>query len=89
MDQISSLLYLLWRNIVTGCPHVNLLVDVQAGDDEEDAGSSCPARQKTTQPEDDCSLVLLGKFVSNIVMKKIPIYSRNTFTVTQICICKD
>ena len=47
------------RDVIGGSPHVNLLVDIEAGDDEEDAGSSSPACQKTTKPEDDCSLVLL------------------------------
>ena len=51
---------LLWRDIVCLSPHVNLLVDVDARNDEEDAGSPGSAGEKTTQPEDDCSLVLLG-----------------------------
>ena len=40
-------------------PHVNLLVDINTGNDEEDSrtpGSSC---QEPAQPEDDGPLVLL------------------------------
>ena len=52
-------MHLLGRDVIGGSPHVNLLVDIEAGDDEEDAGSSGSTREKTTQPEDDRSLVLL------------------------------
>ena len=31
---------LLWRDLVGGRPHVDLLVDVHAGDDEEHPGTS-------------------------------------------------
>ena len=45
LDQISrDSCYLLWRNIKSLCPHVNLLVNVHTGNDEEHAGapgSSC------------------------------------------------
>ena len=62
----------MWRDVKGLRPHVNNLVDIDTGDDEEDAGSSCSARQKETQPaqggggsyqesgpEHDGSLVLL------------------------------
>ena len=51
--------HLLRRDIVGDRPHVDLLVDVEAGDDEEDPGPPGAARHQATQPEDDCSLVLL------------------------------
>ena len=41
------------------CPHVDLLVDVNAGDDKEDPGAPSSSRQESAQPEDDGSLVLL------------------------------
>ena len=40
-------------------PHVNLLVDVDTGDDEEDAGAPRSPRQQPAQAEDDGPLVLL------------------------------
>ena len=52
-------IYLLWRNLKSLRPHVNLLVDVYAGDDAEDAGSPGSPRQQPAQPEDDGPLVLL------------------------------
>ena len=51
---------LLWRDIVRLSPHVDLLIDVDARNDEEDAGPPGSTGEKTTQPEDDRSLVLLG-----------------------------
>ena len=50
---------LLWRNLVSGRPQVDLLVDVHTGDDKEDPRTPSSSRQKTTQPEDDGPLVLL------------------------------
>ena len=51
--------YFLWRNVKGLSSHVNLLVDINTGNDEEDSrtpGSSC---QEPAQPEDDGPLVLL------------------------------
>ena len=59
--------HLLRRNIKGGHPHVHLGVAVHAGDDEEDAWSSGTPRQKTTQAEDDCSLILLKSGVDHNV----------------------
>ena len=39
--------------------HVDLLVGVHAGEDEEHARAPRPAHQQPPQPEDDGSLVLL------------------------------
>ena len=52
--------HLLGRHVVGGGPHVDLLVHVEAGDDEEDARAPRPARHQPAQPEDDRSLILLG-----------------------------
>ena len=56
---MSSLCYFLRWDLESFCSHVNLLVDINAGDDEEDPGPSGSARQEAAQPEDDGSLVLL------------------------------
>ena len=41
-------------------PHVDLLVGVDTREDEEDPGPPGSSYQKTTQSEDDGSLVLLA-----------------------------
>ena len=51
--------YLLRRNIVGGGPHVDLLVNIKAGDDEENSGTSGTTLYKSPQSEDHGSLVLL------------------------------
>ena len=51
--------YLLRRDVVRLRPHVDLLVVVHAGDDEEHARAPRPALQQPPQPEDDGPLVLL------------------------------
>ena len=61
--------YFLGRDLVGGCPHVNLLVNVHTRDDEEHARAPRSPRHQATQPEDDGSLVLLqftqaGRLVS-------------------------
>ena len=56
---MSSLCYFLRWDLESFCPHVDLLVDVNAGDDKEDPGPPGPARQQPAQSEDDGSLVLL------------------------------
>ena len=50
---------LLRRDVVGLCPHVDLLVVVNAGDDEEHARAPGSALQESSQPEDDGPLVLL------------------------------
>ena len=50
---------LLRRHIIGLCPHINLLVHIDTGDDKEDARSPGPTSQKTTQAEDDGSFVFL------------------------------
>ena len=54
--------YLLRRNIVGCRSHVDLLVNIQAGDDEEDPGTPGSALDQSAQSEDDGSLVLLDHF---------------------------
>ena len=51
--------YLLGRHIKGDRPEVNLLVGVNAGDDEEDAWTLCTSRPESAKPEDDCSFILL------------------------------
>ena len=49
----------MWRNVKRLSSHINLLVNIHTGNDEEDSrppGSSC---QQSAQSEDDGSLVLL------------------------------
>ena len=59
-------------------PHVNLLVDVDAGDDEEDAGAPGSPRQQSAQPEDDRPLVLLPlQDLMTSVAGKLPDQSQN------------
>ena len=52
------------RDVKVLDPHVDLLVDVHTGDDEEDPRTPGTARQQPTQPEDHRPLVLLitGKY---------------------------
>ena len=47
------------RYLIFPAPHVDLLVRVDAGDDEEHARAPRPALQQPPQPEDDGPLVLL------------------------------
>ena len=46
-------------NLISHCPHVNLLEDIDTGDDEEDAGPPGPPGQEAAKAEDDGTLVLL------------------------------
>ena len=57
---MSSLVsYFLRRDLESCCPHINLLVHVNAGDDKEDPRAPRSSRHKSAQSEDDGSLVLL------------------------------
>ena len=55
----SRLAYLLRRNVVGGSSHVDLLVNIQARDDEEHSRAPGTALYQSPQSEDDGSLVLL------------------------------
>ena len=74
---MSSLLVahcnLLGRNLEGGGPHVDLLVHIHAGEDEEHPRTPGAARQQPAQPEDNCPFILLNNLLckSNI---KIRIY---------------
>ena len=60
--------YLLRWDIICLCPHVNLLIMINAGNDEEHARSPSSALQETSKSEDDGPLIFLtGKvfLVSN------------------------
>lgn len=59
MRNIQCVSYLLWGHIECDHSHVHLGVVVNTGQDEEDPRAPGSTRQKTTQPEDDSSLVLL------------------------------
>ena len=58
---MSSLCYFLRWDLESFCPHVDLLVGVQTGDDEEDPGPPGSSCQQSAQSEDDGSLVLLDE----------------------------
>ena len=51
--------HLLGRDLVCRGPHVDLLVGVDTGNDEEHARPPGSPGQQPAQPEDDCPLVLL------------------------------
>ena len=51
--------YLLGRDLVVVGPHVDLLVGVHTGEDEEDPRAPGSAHQQSSESEDDGSLVLL------------------------------
>ena len=53
--------HLLGRDLVCRGPHVDLLVGVDTGNDEEHAGPPGSPRQQPAQPEDDRALVFLHK----------------------------
>ena len=51
--------HLLRRNFIGASTHINLLVNIHTGDDEEDSRPPGSSRQQPAQSEDDGSLVLL------------------------------
>ena len=53
------MVHLLRRDVIGLCPHVDLLIDVHTGYDEEDAWSAGAAGEQAAQAEDDGALVLL------------------------------
>jgi hypothetical protein len=57
--QIIFMRHLLRRHVVTRSPHVNFLVDVQTGYDEEDPRAPSSPGEQPPQSEDDGPLVLL------------------------------
>jgi len=52
----------LWRNLVRLAPHVDLLIHVDTGDDEEDPGTSSSTGEKAAKAKYDGALVLLDHF---------------------------
>ena len=56
---MTILTHVLRRNNEVLCPHVDLLVSVSAGHDEEDAGTPEGPRETPAQPVDHGPLVLL------------------------------
>ena len=64
---LSNLLsHLLWWHVEGHGPEVHLLVGVDAGDDEEDAGTLGAALAQPTQAEDDGALVLRHDLMSEM-----------------------
>ena len=53
------MVHLLRRDVIGLCPHVDLLIDVHTGYDEEDAWPAGAAGEEAAQAEDDGALVLL------------------------------
>ena len=51
--------HLLRWNLECLRPHVNLLINIDTGNDKEDPGSPRPPGQQPAKPEDDSSLVFL------------------------------
>ena len=49
----------MWWHIVSASPHIDFFIDVQTGNDKEDAGTLGAAPEEAAQPEDDRPLVLL------------------------------
>ena len=56
---MSSLRYFLRWDLECFSSHVNLLVDIDTGDDKEDPGAPGSTSQQPAQSEDDGPLVLL------------------------------
>ena len=54
-----SMFHLLRRNLVSLGPHVNFLIDVNTGNDEEHAGTPRSSREQASKSEDDSSLIFL------------------------------
>ena len=52
--------YLLWRNVKRQRPHVDFLVRIHAGYDEEDTRSTGPTAKEPTESEYDDPFVLLN-----------------------------
>jgi hypothetical protein len=60
MLNVVTITHLLRRHVERERPHVDLLVRVNAGNDEEDPGAAGAAGQKSTETKDDDALVLLN-----------------------------
>lgn len=50
---------LLWWNFKSLSSHINFLINIHTGNDEEDPRTPCSTREEPSQAEDDCSLILL------------------------------
>ena len=64
------------RDLIGHGPHVNLLEDVDARDDEEDARTSSSSCEEPTKPEDHCPFVFL---VSSLYILASPDSYLNNF----------
>ena len=61
----------MWRNLVGCCSHVDLLVSVNTGNDEENPRTSGSTREKTTKPEYDRSFIFLEYFKIKEIFREI------------------
>ena len=57
--------HLLGRDLVCRCPHVDLLVGVHAGDDEEDPRAPGSSGEEAAQPEDYRPFIFLDNLTRN------------------------
>ena len=58
-EKSDKILHLLWRNLVVVSPHVDLLISVDTGEDEEDSRTPGTANKQSSQSEDNGPLILL------------------------------
>jgi len=54
--------YFLWRNVKRDSPKVHHLAVINAGDDEEEAGTHCSALLDSPKAENNCPFVFLNNF---------------------------
>ena len=59
IKKFDKILHLLWWNLVVVSPHVDLLVSVDTGEDEEDPGTPGTANKQSSESEDNGPLILL------------------------------
>ena len=75
------MVYLLRRNIVGLSPHVNLLIMIHTGDDEEHSGSPGSALEKSTKAEDDGPFVFLKYRKMNRGLNFSPVLTVDSFSL--------
>ena len=67
----------MWWDLVGHGPHVNLLKDVDARDDKEDAGTSSSSGEESTKTEDHRSFIFLHSVTSNLFILASDSYLNN------------
>ena len=68
---VSDECYLLWGDVKTDRPQVDLPVVVHTGNDEEDPGTLRSSFPQPAQSEDDGSLVLLDHLVAQTTLSEL------------------